>query len=367
MRSGWAARRPRCHTGSVSAVPARRVSARTALVIGIAILVVLYAVVVTLYLLSGQVDGGKAPAPDGRTVQLELQPQSIDAVGNRMPATIEVLSGGPLDPDHSSVLSSGLDVLVTSTDGARSISFPGEQIVSPVSVRFVSSGEIEYWPFDSYTVETTILAYRVVDGEPSDLPTKVYATGHVPGWTLTAETKNLGASIDTDSGSQPVKTVVITAHRSGATIAFGIVLLVLMIAMPVLVLIVAITVFRGRRKVEASFMSWMGAMLFATIPLRTFLPGSPPIGSLVDFTIVLWVIGGLIVGLAIYVAAWLRHSPAPAAPVPASTAPAAPAPASTAPAAPVPAAPAASSPAPAAPEPPPAPAAPVPAPARPAP
>ena len=47
-------------------------------------------------------------------------------------------------------------------------------------------------------------------------------------------------------------------------------------------------------------------MLFATIPLRTFLPGSPPIGSWIDFTVVLWVVVGLIVGLAIYVAAWAR-------------------------------------------------------------
>jgi hypothetical protein len=79
------------------------------------------------------------------------------------------------------------------------------------------------------------------------------------------------------------------------------------------VLFVAITAFRGRRKVEASFMSWMGAMLFATIPLRTFLPGSPPIGSWIDFLIVLWVIVGLIAGLAIYVAAWMRWG-TPAAP-----------------------------------------------------
>jgi hypothetical protein len=52
----------------------------------------------------------------------------------------------------------------------------------------------------------------------------------------------------------------------------------------------------------------MGAMLFATIPLRTFLPGSPPIGSWIDYTVVLWVVVGLIVGLAIYVAAWARWS-----------------------------------------------------------
>jgi hypothetical protein len=47
-------------------------------------------------------------------------------------------------------------------------------------------------------------------------------------------------------------------------------------------------------------------MLFATIPLRTFLPGSPPIGSWVDYLVVLWVVAGLVLGLVIYVLAWLK-------------------------------------------------------------
>lgn len=56
-------------------------------------------------------------------------------------------------------------------------------------------------------------------------------------------------------------------------------------------------------------MSWMAAMLFATVPLRGFLPGSPPVGSWVDYLVVLWVIAGLIASLVIYVIAWLRWAP----------------------------------------------------------
>ncbi|MBU4464572.1 MAG: DUF4436 domain-containing protein, partial [Actinobacteria bacterium] len=67
---------------------------------------------------------------------------------------------------------------------------------------------------------------------------------------------------------------------------------------------------RGRRKVEATVMSWIGAMLFATIPLRNFLPGSPPIGSWVDYLVVLWVVAALIAGLVIFVISWLRLGPA---------------------------------------------------------
>ena len=104
--------------------------------------------------------------------------------------------------------------------------------------------------------------------------------------------------------------VDIAVTRSGSTIAFGIVLLSLMVILPVLVLTVAIVVLRGRRKVEVTVMGWIGAMLFATIPLRNFLPGSPPIGSWIDYLIVLWVLAGLVGGLVLFVIAWLRRGPA---------------------------------------------------------
>jgi Domain of unknown function (DUF4436) len=46
--------------------------------------------------------------------------------------------------------------------------------------------------------------------------------------------------------------------------------------------------------------TWYAAMLFAVVPLRTALPGSPAFGSWIDLTIVLWVLvafGGFDVGL----------------------------------------------------------------------
>ena len=48
-------------------------------------------------------------------------------------------------------------------------------------------------------------------------------------------------------------------------------------------------------------------MLFATIPIRNFLPGSPPPGSWVDVTIVLWVVVALGVALVFGVGSWWRY------------------------------------------------------------
>ena len=49
------------------------------------------------------------------------------------------------------------------------------------------------------------------------------------------------------------------------------------------------------------------AMLFAVVPLRNALPGSPPFGAWIDITVVLWVILALVASMVIYVACWWRH------------------------------------------------------------
>ena len=54
--------------------------------------------------------------------------------------------------------------------------------------------------------------------------------------------------------------------------------------------------------------TWYAAMLFAVVPLRNALPGSPVFGSWIDLTIVLWVLVALVVSMLIYVAAWWRST-----------------------------------------------------------
>ncbi len=102
-----------------------------------------------------------------------------------------------------------------------------------------------------------------------------------------------------------------TLHRTVGIIGFGLLLVLVMVVLAVLGLAVAINAFRGRRKMEPSFLSWIAAMLFATIPIRNFLPGNPPPGSWVDIAVVLWVIVALGAALAFGVVAWSRGTAPP--------------------------------------------------------
>lgn len=270
---------------------------------------VVYVGVIALYAGSGQVSETEEEPPDV-DVLLHIEPSAVQAASGRITLNIDLADAPDFESENGIGVDQTIKVLVTGAAGSRVIEFPADDVPSPVSVDLIADGVIEQWPFDTHTSLTTLLAYVETDDGPQALRTGAEAAGRVPGWNIQTREVDVAAEAEFDDGRRyPVPAIEITATRSGSTIAFGAVLLGLMIVMPVLVLSVAITVYRGRRRVEASFMSWMGAMLFATIPLRTFLPGSPPIGSWIDFLIVLWVIVGLIGGLAIYVAAWFRWSP----------------------------------------------------------
>jgi hypothetical protein len=272
----------------------------------VAVLVLIYVVVVVLYGLNerfASIDGCTQEPPTD-AVLLSIAPESVDAAQDRLSTTLTVLSFGPVGSPDSSLLTDPLTIVVSDNDGPRSFTIEQDEIPSPQSLRLITDGFIERWPFDSHSVDFAVVSIQTVDGERSVIPTVLCGSAHVPGWTFSSE--EVAGTEEVVVDGQPVTQLRVTATRSIATVAFGIVILALMAVLPVLGLTVAIVAYRGIRKVEATLMSWMAAMLFATIPLRTFLPGSPPIGSWVDYLVVLWVVAGLVLGLVIYVMAWLR-------------------------------------------------------------
>ena len=72
-------------------------------------------------------------------------------------------------------------------------------------------------------------------------------------------------------------------HRSLPTMVFAIFVMVLMLGLSSAAVIAAYFLQSGRRGLNFTACSMMGALLFALIPLRNAVPGSPPIGSVIDF------------------------------------------------------------------------------------
>jgi hypothetical protein len=157
------------------------------------------------------------------------------------------------------------------------------------------AGETERWPFDRYRsgpIEVQLL-HGGEGGVPEPLPVTI--VNHLPGWQATV-------SEGSGFGSQHV-----SMRRSLSAAAFGIVICGVLIAIAVVGLFVAIQTLRDRRKFQPPMTTWYAAMLFAVVPLRNALPGSPPFGGWVDVTVVLWVIVALVVAMLLYIACWWRH------------------------------------------------------------
>ncbi|MEV7693119.1 DUF4436 family protein [Microbacterium sp. NPDC089189] len=268
-------------------------------------IVVVYASVITLYALSGQVRITQDAAPTVDDTVVEIETRAVHALDRQLEVSVTVRPSGPLAQESPLAFDEDVVLLMIPVRGEGQVTIPKDQIVAPTVANIALDGSIDVWPFDRYEADSVvILPGHVVDDEFEALQTYYTVDGEVPGWAVTVQVVQ----------EAELPFIQITAQRSIATIVFAMVLLALMIVTPVLVLMVAISAYRGHRKVEATLMSWMGAMLFATIPLRNFFPGAPPIGSWVDYLVVLWVIVGLVTGLAIFAAAWMRWTPRPDAP-----------------------------------------------------
>ncbi|MCC4249713.1 MULTISPECIES: DUF4436 family protein [Microbacterium] len=286
---------------SSSASPRRRPILWT--VVCVVLFAALYAAVVWLYAGSGDVVTTGETETTGETVALSMTPEKMDATTNRFTVSVLPTQGEDGTVTNGLVAWRPFGVLISAVAGSKATEYAADDLIAPIETSFVMEGRIENWPFDRYAVRSIMMAIEEdATGEPVPLPTTVQTSKRgIPGWDIAVTETPLG---------EGVLAVDIALTRSGSTIAFGIVLLSLMVIIPALVLTVAVLVLRGRRKVEVTVMGWMGAMLFATIPLRNFLPGSPPIGSWIDYLIVLWVLAALVAGLVLFVIAWIRRGPA---------------------------------------------------------
>lgn len=277
------------------------------------IFVAVYGIVVYLYAQSGRSDAGTSIDNSRPGLHVVLTPREVDAAGDRIRFDMHfgagsepvVSSDGHTVVDDFRMLLSGAD----DTEG-QVTDFAKGKTVAPTSVQLRTGGTIERWPFDTHPSNTLVLVTTGVDANqdaiavPADISLGPH---HVPGWDITIRPDQNAAALETENGVI-VQQYVIEARRATATVAFGIVLIALMVIMPALGLTVAVLVLRGRRKVEIGFLTWNAGMLFATPTLRNFLPGQPPVGSWVDYLVVLWVIAGLILALLISVVAWYRWS-----------------------------------------------------------
>lgn len=248
--------------------------------------------------------------PDQGLIVL-VQVQDIDTVRGVLRGTLQIQAAsdellgeaGSLTHDVRLTLIPGEPSEITLPAGSQGI-FVQRTLSIPIEV------QIERYPFDSYETPVVILAQAATgpDGELEAVPVSTGLSSDLAGWVVRRGTIPDDGEVVTSTGAT---VLVITLRRAGSTIAISLLLLSLMVVLGVLALLVARAVGQRRRKVEATMAGWFAAMLFALIPLRTNLPGAPPLGAWIDYVVFFWVEVTLMLALASFVDAWLRMGPSP--------------------------------------------------------
>jgi Domain of unknown function (DUF4436) len=260
-------------------------------------MVALYIGLIVAYAISGTSVVEQAPVevPDGG-IEVLVTVRDINAATPQLDVDVSVILPDSLvDELGAPTRTITLTLEPTSEDVDLTYGTDRRPPIRQVKVPF--DGDIEDWPFDSYSNAITAIATVGQGSEEEVIPTVVNIDGQVQGWQLAAapdaDLRDLAVDLD--------------VRRSLAIILFGLTLVAVLILLPVTTWIVGWKLFREDRLFEAGFLGWIGAMLFATIPIRNFFPGSPPPGSWVDVLVTLWVIVALAVVLLVGLGAFIKN------------------------------------------------------------
>jgi hypothetical protein len=286
------------------AVRGRQVAVTVGIALGVIVIYVLSLMAVHLLAKSRpalpEVDFSQLSADDS-VVQVHLE--KLDTVANRLTVNVLVYPQDSLYDKDFGVLTEDAAVRLYPDNDLGDLQYPVGKAPAQVSTAIDAIGDPGNWPFDSYTTQDIAAVVFTGTGPNRETSTaRVEVTGKLDGWDATVTRVH-------DPADPPgvYEDARLTLKRSKGPLIFDIGICLVLIALPVLALWVAIPMVLGRTSFLPPFGTWFAAMLFAVVPLRNFLPGSPPPGSWVDQAVVLWVLIGLVTAMSLFILAWWRQ------------------------------------------------------------
>jgi Domain of unknown function (DUF4436) len=268
-------------------------------IIGVVVFIAAYIASIVLYVNSGMGHPHQVaespPSGDGTTVIVDVEDMQSD---NSLLVANNTVSPGPqlLDPvTHS--LKEDLSLVVTSAVSASKRTWSKGTAPDVFRVSLTLTGDVADWPFDRY--HSGPITIHLLSGAAQEpISATVVMVDRLLGWKIDV------AHVNKTDALGPYR---VDLYRSPSTVSFGVVILGVLIALAGVALFVAVQTARDRRKFQPPMTTWYAAMLFAVMPLRNALPDSPPFGSWIDVTIVLWVVVVLVISMVVYISCWWRH------------------------------------------------------------
>ena len=241
-------------------------------------------------------------ATDDTIVLVRLE--KLDTVANRLTVKVLVIPQDSMFDKRLDVLKTDTAVRMDPPNELGDLQYPAGKSPAQVATTIEAHGDPNSWPFDSYTTDTLSAEVLVGQGDARQyIPARVEVTGGLEGWDVSVQ--RVG---EASQDSERPDNVIITLHRAKGPLIFDLGICLVLFALPALAFAVVIQIALGRRKFVPPFVTWFAAMLFAVIPIRNFLPGSPPPGAWIDQALVIWVLIALVGAMALYMVTWYRQS-----------------------------------------------------------
>jgi hypothetical protein len=267
-------------------------------VVGVLVFIAAYAASIVLFVSDGMGHPRQVtespPSSGGTTVTVDVE--DIQSHNSLLIANYTVSPGPELLDPVTHNLKEDLSLLITSLVMANKHTWSKGTLPDVFRVSLPITGDVADWPFDRYQ-SGAITGQLLFGAAQQPVIHTVIMVDRLLGWKINV------AHVDKDLPGL----YRVDLYRSSSTVAFGVVILGVLIALAGVALFVATQTARDRRKFQPPMTTWYAAMLFAVMPLRNALPDPPPFGSWIDVTIVLWVIVVLVISMTLYISCWWRH------------------------------------------------------------
>jgi hypothetical protein len=268
---------------------------------------------------------------EGITVTAKLL--AIDPVKGDLTARLQFEPSGKLQEPKTWALTDDIVLYINSATGKVVVPFKKDERMNPTEVTLsLYNGTVMNYPFDHHEGELyfyfgkhngTVMNYpfdhhegelyfyfgKPVHGpdgaviDYADVPTEVAYTGALAGYSIRSE-----PNANREPGTVDI---IISLARSRSVVFFAVFVMILQWLLAVAAILAVWTwVVRGNR-IEVTMFGWMGALLFALIPLRNAMPGAPPVGALSDFLAFFWVLAILAICMFIAIVTWAFYRARP--------------------------------------------------------
>ncbi|WP_129783374.1 DUF4436 family protein [Promicromonospora panici] len=271
-------------------------------------LLVVYYVVLTL---SGTLNSttevsitGQQEAVGEDYLTLQMKTQDVDLTNRVMEATVLPIPHGEFVGERAGEMSQNLRIQIVSGGQTTSVvTYPGESILDPTTVTLGLDRGDTFYPWDRPFANFRVSVQN--DETGTDVPFELAIENSARPWVLAA---SVGAS--EIRGGVTALPVTLDGNRDPLSVTL-VVFYLLAILLTTLMAVVTVGSALLKKKLEFSNVIWLSATMLSFPALRSAMPGAPPIGTALDFTVLfpcICIVAGILVWAGVHLL-WRESKP----------------------------------------------------------